>query len=373
MRRSNTFYPGIIVYTLALIVRGLYNITGAKGYYPSHDAAKYQAIALNMLHNHCYCLSPRTPTLDRAPLWPTMIAIIYGILGQHDLFVRLFLCTIGAGTCVFVYFFSRDLFGERVGIVTGCVAALYPFLFIYDGWLYSESLYTFLLFALCYMLYRLQRVTTIYGMLAIGFLLNLIALTRPNGILIFGAFLVWSLVMGCTKLLTWRNILKCVLLASLLFMFIVFPWTVRNYMITGRSVLIATGDGTVLLGAYNDKVVGTWYENGYYQGTWVAPEEAVPEITKYFSPPCQNICAVKQDDAFRHYAWDTRTHEGHTLSTRSALYEPLANNIKRGRFANQCLSFTYLVTYHHSHDDNYYPYRVYLSSIWSICNAQILA
>ena len=157
MKLVKKYLPFISVFGLALCVRVVYNVVVAKDYYPLHDSSVYQTIAFNILHEHCYCLLPHLPTVDRAPLWPAMIAVIYGILGPHDHYVRLFLCFVGAGTCALIYVFADDLFGRRVALFAGLLAAIYPFLYIYDGWLYSESVYIFLLLAFCYSLYRLQR------------------------------------------------------------------------------------------------------------------------------------------------------------------------------------------------------------------------
>jgi 4-amino-4-deoxy-L-arabinose transferase-like glycosyltransferase len=297
--RSLFTLPAISVFLLALLVRFVYNETVTIGYFPLHDSLTYQTIALNILNEHCYCQLPHLPTVDRAPLWPFVIAVIYGLLGPHDHMVRFFLSVVGSGTCLFVYFFAKDLFGTRIGLLAGLAAAVYPFLFIYDGWLYSESLYIFLLLAFCYSLFHLQRTPRVYLMIISGILLGLLALTRPNGQAILALFLVWVCIMGWSKLLSWRAVLQSALIVSLVSLILVAPWIARDYVVSQHFVSVATGDGKVLVGAYNDDVANPSYQNGLYFATWLRPEESTPALAQQFPQQCAAPCEVVRDGAYR--------------------------------------------------------------------------
>ncbi len=305
MKRLQTFFtlPMLSVFGLALVVRILYNSKVAGGYFPLHDSLTYQTIAYNILESHCYCLIPSLPTVDRAPLWPAVIAAFYYVLGPHENLVRHFLSVVGSGTCVLIYCFARDLFGRRIGLFAGILAAIYPFLFIYDGWLYSESLYIFLLFAFCYTLYHLQRAPNRYLMILSGLLLGLVSLTRPNGLLILGLFLLWAVVIGWIKILPWRIVVQTAIMVSLLTLLLTLPWTARNYLVTQSLVPVAVGDGKVLVGAYNDDTSGTDYQNGYYLGIWIVPTESVPYVANQFPEDCAGPCEVTRDNTYKYYAW----------------------------------------------------------------------
>ena len=222
-----------------------------------------------------------------------------------------------------IYFFACDIFGRGTGICCGCLAALYPFLFIYDGWLYSKSLFTFLLLAFCYTLYRFQLALKYWLMFLGGILIGTLSLTRPNGLFIFGAFILWVLVMGWAKLLPWRALIKSVLITSLLLAVIVLPWTARNYIVFHKLVPVAVGDGTVLLGVYNDRVVGTAYQNGYYEGGWLPPKEGAPQVASQFPTDCYSACEIAQDDVYRQYA--LQWIEGHPQQTLSLLPQHFIN------------------------------------------------
>lgn len=298
MRRIQPLLPAIAIFCLALFVRVLYNNTVARYYYPLHDSLFYQTIGLNLIKEHCFCLHPYISTVYRAPLWPFIIAGLSLIFGPGDYFARLFLCCIGSGTCVLVYLFARDLFSQRIGIIAGIAAAIYPELYIYDGWLYTESLYIFLLFAICYVLFRIQRARTdkIGLWLCCGALLGLLSLTRPNGMLVIGFVIAWAIVMVWLKVLKRRPAITGFLAAALLACVLVAPWTVRNYLVSHSFIPVATGDGTVLLGAYNDQIL----TNPNYLGTWIDPLKSRPDVAKpYPLFTCTPPCEVARENAYK--------------------------------------------------------------------------
>lgn len=323
-RKVQVVFPALIIFILAFLVRLLYNLTVARGYFPLHDSFKYHTIALNLLHRHCFCQLPDSSisTVERAPLWPAMIALIYGSFGEHSLVVRLLLCVVGACTCVLISLFAGNLFGRTTGIMAGGIAVIYPFLYIYDGWLYTESLYTLLVLALCYTLYRLQRDPRRSTVAVSGILIGLIALTRPNGLLIWCACLLWLLLASWAGLITRRIAFKSAVTMTLIALTLIAPWTLRNYVVSHAFVPVAVGDGTVFLGAYNDKTVGKWYEEGYYEGIWLAPEEAV-NLPQRFTAVCDSMCEVERDAAYKTYAM--RWIQGHPDAMPGLLGQHMLN------------------------------------------------
>ncbi len=296
MSRFRHTWPTIAIFTLALFVRILYNLTVAKAYYPLHDSLYYQAIGFHMLSQHCFCLESYITTVYRTPLWPILIALLSLIFGKSDFFARMLLCILDAGTCVLISLFARDLFQHRVGIIIGIIAALDPTLYIYTGWLYTETLYTFLLFAFCYTLYRLQRRFRLRTVVLSGALVGLLSLTRPNGLLVLLLGIAWLAVMGWLLRHSWRQILSGTLLMAVTACMLIAPWTVRNYEVSHSFVPVATGDGTVLLGAYNNAILNT----PGYQGSWVNPLRSSPKIAYAFPLlTCNAPCEVARETAFR--------------------------------------------------------------------------
>lgn len=301
MKRVIPWLPALGIFCLALLVRVIYNNTVAFQYYPLHDSLAYQTLARNLLEEHCFCQHPYISTVYRTPLWPFLMAGVSLLFGPGDYVARITLSLIGSGTCVLVYLFARDLFGWRIGVLAGIAASVYPELYIYDGWLYTESLYIFLLFAVCYGLYRLQRSPTKNRRIWIicGILLGLLSYTRPNGIIVIGLFIVWAIIMAWQKLFSRRVTTRGVLTTTLIALALIVPWTARNYFVSHTFIPVATGDGTVLLGAYNNDALNRTTYAGGPKGTWINPLESRPDISHAFPiSTCTAQCEVTRETTY---------------------------------------------------------------------------
>ncbi len=299
MKRFLQAIPAASVFILAWIVRFVFNITVARNYTSTHDAYFYQLIARNLLTAHCFCIFPPVPTVDRPPLWPATIAAIYGIFGPNEYFVRIFLCFVGAGSCVLIYLCAREIFNEAIGILAGIIAAIYPQLYLYDGWLDAESLYIFLLLAFAYSLLRLQRTGKWSWVIWSGVLLGLLSLERPNGVVVLGLFVVWMLLLLWKMLETRRLKVRRMLLALLIAIVLIAPWTLRNYLLTRTFIPVTTGEGTILIGSYNDAILQSSNPGG-----WVNPNVADPALGHqyHFADWQGPTVQVARETAFRHFA-----------------------------------------------------------------------
>ena len=69
----------------------------------------------------------------RPPLYPLLIACVYGVLGYEPLFVRLLQAVLSAATCLMPYGLARTAYGERAGLYAALLAACHP-LFIFFFW-----------------------------------------------------------------------------------------------------------------------------------------------------------------------------------------------------------------------------------------------
>lgn len=275
--RLKPYIPAIGVFCCALLVRIIYNFTVAKGYIPEFDAIYYNTIAIHLNSEHCYCLNNNVPDVSRAPFWPWIIAAIYAVMGMHNLYARLFLCLLGSGTCVLTYLFAKDIFNKKIALVVGIIAALYPGLFIYDGWLYSESVYTFFVMGFAYSLFRLQRTHQIGWMISCGVSVACAALTRANGVSLLVLVVIWAVFMVRTRTLPWRKVMQAALAIICLTFGLIAPWTVRNYEESHHFILVATGMGQQLAGLYNDAAVTSTYFG--VRGLWLPAAEVRPPLT----------------------------------------------------------------------------------------------
>jgi len=310
MKYLRRLLPVLAIFGLSLLIRIVFNNTIAYNYIPLNDAAKFQFVATNLLQHACFCLFNPHPTVDRAPLWPATIAAIEGLFGAQNYNVRLFLSVVGSGTCVLVYLFAKDVFSQRTGIVAGIIAAFAPQLYVYDGWMNAESLDIFLTFAFCYALLRLQQTSKRSWLICSGILLGLVSLERPNGLFVLGLVIVWALIIGWKKLLPRREIVQWSLVVVLIACLMVIPWTLRNYLVSGAFIPVTTGEGTVLIGSYNDAE-----RQANLMGLWVNPDFASPTLghryhyADYQGPAMQ----VARETAFKQFALQWMLHNPETM------------------------------------------------------------
>ncbi|HEV8190986.1 MAG TPA: glycosyltransferase family 39 protein [Ktedonobacterales bacterium] len=289
------------IFLFALTLRVAYNLTVARRYVPLHDAAQYVQLARNLLQFGCYCFNgPGYPTTVRPPVYPLFLAGIFAPFGIHPLLGRLALSIVGAGTCVLVSVLAHDLFGRAAGITAGLIAATYPQLFIWDAWLYSESLAIFLYAASCLAVMRVLRRPTAMRWVLVGALIGVTALTRPNGIYALLAVVAAVALAVLTRKMRLRYAVASVGLLLVGTAAAMAPWTVRNYVVTGGAfVPISTGGGIVVAGSYNDDV----YYGPRFLGEWVNPldlqhvDAADRELLQSFPRgfACAGACEVARD------------------------------------------------------------------------------
>jgi hypothetical protein len=79
----------------------------------------------------------------------------------------------------------------------------------------------------------------------------------------------------------------------------ILPWTARNYIVSnGQFIPVATGDGIVLEGAYNDMVLD---QKSPYYGIWVRPSLSSPLLARKYGG-CAATCEVQRDTAYKNQA-----------------------------------------------------------------------
>lgn len=145
------------------------------------------------------------------------------------------------------------------------------------------------------------------------------ALTRPNGLLLIGLLWLWTALLVWRKLLGQRALLN-VAVATAIACLLIGPWTLRNLLVAHSFIPVATGDGTVLLGAYNDQTA----TQPEHLGSWINPLKTDPEVLKPFPLyTCDAVCEVAREDASKNAAlhWIT----GHISELPGLLASHLRN------------------------------------------------
>ena len=194
------------------------------------------------------------PTAERAPLFPLALAGLSELgVGGGD--ARLLGALTGAGLIAVLGLLARRLAGDRAGLLAAGIAALHPALIAADGALMTESLYGLLAALSLLAAYRLVEDPTPRRALVLGAVLGLAALVRAEALILLPLLLV--------AVIRRPGGLRAAALVCVTFAVVLTPWTIRNWSVFDRPVLVATEGGETLAGAncdamyYGDRI-GAW-------------------------------------------------------------------------------------------------------------------
>ncbi len=210
------------------------------------DASGYHVLAINLLKGLGLTWDGETPTSYRMPGYPVFLAMIYLLAGPNLQAVRLVQAILGALTCVPVYIIARRLSGDVTATLAGLGVALHPLLIYMTGWLYSETLFLWLLWIGLWLLVRMLDSGLLRRDVLAGIVLGLATLVRPE-IVVIPLFAV-----GIGVLLRWpRMVLGSLVVVQLALMSVVLPWAVRNMLVHQAFVFLTTNTGSNLYGGNN--------------------------------------------------------------------------------------------------------------------------
>lgn len=229
----------VAVFAGALLVRILFNVYWVgmdnPGFARFPDGEEYDAIARSLAAGTGFEVD-HAPNTFRPPGYPFFLAAIYAFGGHSYPAVKIVQSVIGALTCVFVLLIGTRLFSQRVGVLAASIAAAYPFLVVYTGFLLSETFFVFLSSVFLYALVRFREACRARWAAFAGFVLGLMNLTRPMTLLLPVLLLFWAWIEFGDK----RRSLVAVGIMVAVMMAPIAPWTVRNYVVTNSFIPISS-------------------------------------------------------------------------------------------------------------------------------------
>jgi 4-amino-4-deoxy-L-arabinose transferase-like glycosyltransferase len=197
---------------------------------------------------------------------------------------------IGAASVVVIGLLGREVAGPRAGLIAAGIAAVYPNLWVYDGFILSETTAIFTGVLTVLLGYRFLRDPTPRRAVYLGLAAGVAALARAELVLLIPLLvvpLIWFIRNHDV-----RTRLKWMLVALLAAALPITPWVVFNMTRFDRPVLLSTGLEPTLLGANCDVT---------YYGEWLA----------YFSSECVLVA-------------DGKTKPGDDQSERNDVYRRIA-------------------------------------------------
>jgi len=170
--------------------------------------------------------------LHRTPGYPLFLAGVIRLLGEDLQAIAFVQHVLGVLTAVLAYLIGRSVFGRPAGLVAGLLVALSGPLLIYERYLLSEALFTFLLSVAIWLFVRGLRGGARWSIIGAGLALGLASLARPTGQLVLPA--LWAAVLLQPN--GWRRRLAQVGLITLGFVVVAAPTSVWDRMRGGEPV-----------------------------------------------------------------------------------------------------------------------------------------
>ncbi len=250
-RRSRDLAAPITIFVLAFLVRMAFVVwVAGLGAPPLDDASQYDSLARSLARGGDFTTGAEGFRAHRAPAYPFFLAGVYCLFGGHRAAGQVAQTLIGATTSWMVYILGSRLADRRLGLMAGFASALDPYSIEWAGYLLSEPLCALLTTASTWALLRAREDKGWTG--AWGALCGLATLTRPNMAIL--------LPLGLVCLPIWLSgtkrsrAIQC-LVACVVFLLTLAPWTLRNYIVLHRWVPVTTMGGTVLWESNNPYVL----------------------------------------------------------------------------------------------------------------------
>jgi 4-amino-4-deoxy-L-arabinose transferase-like glycosyltransferase len=175
------------------------------------------------------------PGSVRPPGFPLFLAAVLKLTGGGLTALRIAQIPLALLAMVIVFDLVDRRFGPRPALVSALLVAWSPDLVHYTHFLWSETLLAALLLLAVWALDRHDREPSLRWVVVAALALGAAALTREMAVFLLPAAVVW-LVLGQSG----PRRRSAAVVLSLVTVACVVPWTLRNYRLHGRFVLIST-------------------------------------------------------------------------------------------------------------------------------------
>jgi tetratricopeptide (TPR) repeat protein len=207
------------------------------------DSRAYDNTARLILNNEL----PRT-VYFQAPLYPHILAGLYQISNNSLNFVRLVQIIFDVLSVILVFRVTLNLFNRKAAIIAGFMMALYPVLIFHTGLVLKTTLNTFFGAAMVWLVIEKKlKISMVTRLFCLGLLTGWASALQGSVLLQIPFVGLWVVVYS-----GWKNIRVWVIRGLWLLLGLVLsigPFTLRNYRVSGRFVLLTSqGGANVYLG-----------------------------------------------------------------------------------------------------------------------------
>ena len=192
--------------------------------------------------------APTGPTAWEPPLYPYLTAgvfHIFGIYSRASAFVLLTINSIfSALTCIPIFLIARRIFSEKVAVGSAWTWALLPYVMYWcTRWVWETSLSALLLAVIFWLTLTMEDLEGMKPWLWFGLLWGIAALNSTVLLAFLPASGIWAWYHRAKG---HKPSLAGVVLASVVFVACITPWTMRNYRTFGKFMFIRDNFGAEL-------------------------------------------------------------------------------------------------------------------------------
>jgi tetratricopeptide (TPR) repeat protein len=225
---------------------------------PAVGPAWYDQAALNILSGD-WGVFP----LFRAPVYPLLLAGIYGIFGHDLVAARLLNVVLQSATIWVIFLVGRSYFSPAVAIIASALFALNGMAIFYSAELLSVSAEMLMATVGMWAIFHLTKELSIKSIAICGLTWGLAAITRPNFLVLFPVALavIWLID-------SYRNRFVHVAIFVIAAALPMLPITTANWVKGREFVLIATQGGVNFWIGNNPESTGILSVLPGYGNTW---------------------------------------------------------------------------------------------------------
>ena len=208
---------------------------------PASDAADYDAYGWRLAQGKGYVTSDGTPTAFWPVGYPALLAAIYVVFGYSWLAAGIANAILGTISVLLTYRLGREFLSSRLSLAAaGAVAFLPSHIISFTSVLRNEMPHTALVLAALIVACRLARRPNWKNAALLGLVIGVGLYVRP--ILLLFPAVVALLIMTQGKAGI-RKSVGLAVIALLVSLLTISPWTARNYFAMDGFVLTATNGG----------------------------------------------------------------------------------------------------------------------------------
>ena len=245
------------------------------------------------------------PTVWFTPIFPYLVAGIFKIWGIYSDASRLVIitlnCAFAALTVIPIYGGAKRTFGKAVAVYASWAWVFLPTsLFFPITWIWDTAMAALFFALIFWATLAMRDAKTAWGWAGYGALWATGVLVNPSLLSLLPFLAGWAIWQARKDSVQWPKFAAATLLVFALGL---VPWTVRNYRVLGKAVVLRSNFGLELWLGNNPDVPDTW-------SAWKHPNDNMDEAIKYKNMGEIAYMAEKQHEAFVFM----RTHPADTLN-----------------------------------------------------------